>query len=776
MIFGLLLFVAMQEPDRSVVSWQTIDSTVEGDKVHYQVHALAIDGPELFLRAEQTLLVFDRAQYQAMLSGPSAGVDAAPEPTARMFRPGWAALILEAVGLPPGSAPALLRMVMDDGLQLRTPSLELAAGRLDYDGQLDQVLLERVSATLPQGYGPDGWPLSLHSPRVVETADGSVLVEDASMTTCDDDRPHYELRFRRLDGELIGDQRWSWTPSGAWLALYGRRALPLPAMALTPEDDSLFGLRGVRVQSDRRLGTALRVDWGTRSRVFGGGLGVDWRIAPEFSTRRGFPLYASAELSADGYQGYWTAFSLQDEASDRHGVRTAVARSSDARHRVALENRWSWPNSWRLDADIRIASDPIVEPEFFRRGWLGRREVPSELYLRHATSDALFDLTATARLDDFGYLPIAGIQRGDPIALLEELPRARHIWLERPIATVPFLGDRLAVTFSSELEAVHYRLSDRDLLAPVGMSYAATPSDAMTRASLKTELAAPFGIGPFRFRPGWSGSAARYDDNLAGTGAVDRLTGEAFLELNTTLTRRYEDGWIHRVRPQVALRDRHLVSTDAAQLKQFDPFDALAVGSAVELSLRSLFFAPNAHESPWLDFGVKAPWWPDETARLATGLFPSATPPASTDAWGPIEADLWWNPRVARGLLSGMSADLRMRHDSASTSTQELYGGLNFRPTRAFSWSLHYLHAEDVFTVAQLNARWRPVEAWEFAVLQQDRVTGSAVLSQRYSVAHYSHDWIVEVGMAQNDRTGVSGLFFAFEPRFLSGPPSAYRR
>jgi len=791
-ISPLLLYAVLAAQDQVVppsstreVHWQQLESSVEGESVVYRVLGLEVTEKGRALRANSLRLRLDRLLYLAATGDEHAAAQAAargkaPAPIPPGTLTGQLEIqLLHDLGLPEDSS-LIQGLTLEGEVQLEGEGFRLRCARIHRDAQGTQV--EDLDLRLASGLGLEGWPLHIQAQGLREDPGGEITISNAALTTCDADPPHYALHLKRVRGLPEGAGIWRWKPSGAWLQIAGHSLLPLPATSFGGQggEGQLLTLHGLRMRSNSRLGQALELEFQGESPFAQGRGRLDWRLRPTLSSRRGLPLRTDFQLRTERYRGSWQLFGLQDEASDVHPYARSVARDSATRWRLRLDNRMELGGAWRLDADLALTSDALVDAEFFDRDWRQRKDRMSELYLRRAGTRSFFDAQAEARTDDVGFAPFAGYGSAGSAAprTLDTLPAVRYESYLRTLFTVPagFLGNGdggLPLDMTWGAEAERRRAHDLDLAVPVGVApFSRSPAVERGRLRLWGEFSTPLRRRFFFVRPGVRLQALAYDERVggaSGSGGASRFLSEGFVELGTFLVKDWEHGWQHRVLPELRFRKRGSGGDPVSRIPVLDALDSQSSGEVVEFSLRQFFIAPGT-STPWADIDLLVPYYPDPSQPLVDPLFPSVRTGRTTSRWGPAEFRLTWTPGVYGRTLKGIRFDTRARRDLGSGRLEELFTRLTIEPSPRLRYGASLDKVNGVFSTLQTFAEWRINDTWGLQLLQPFDFVGNVGDRSRLSLLRHGHDFVFEIGVARDQSTGQTGFFFNLTPRFLVDP------
>ncbi len=773
----------------------SIRSEERDDAVVYVLEGPRLTGDDLEVRAERATLVLDAARYAELVARAglveaeggegAAAPRAAPPPPAvaaddsELRAPTWSRKLLVGLGLPEDQE-LLRELVLDGAVFVRAGPLTLRAARLEVHPIAGTLRAEEIHVVFgSESVGPNGWPLVLRARVLEETADAVLRAEEAELTTCRREPPHYALRLGRLVVEPSPRGGRIWRPARGWLAFGGLRLLPLPTPDFEP-GHSFLGLDGVRMDKDRRFGFSTEFRWSQTLELLG--QRIDWTFLPRLSSRRGLPLTTVFELGDRDGHARLELFGLRDEGNDVTGLRRSVAREGDFRWRIAGDffRKFGEKNEFR--GILRLRSDALVDPEFFPDDWIHGRDAASEFAVVHRGDDDWGYAGVRPRLDGPGYTPFGGypLPPGPFPQQLETLPRLQWLGLARTVATLPLgaLGDadgEAPLDLGWGADASRLQLRDRDLASPSAVPLTPLPDRERTRLHGFVEATVPFHPGGFTLRPGVRLEGGLWQDDVAGAQEGDRqLTLESFVEANALLVKRFEEGWRHDVLASVRLRSRAgLVEPDAPAAPTLDGLDPRPTGDVVELSLRQFFRSPRTGRT-WLDLEVLAPYYPDASEPLPPyeGGLPWGRP-VTGDGFGPLELRAVWTPGVDGGALSGLRWEARIRQDLDGGGTEGAFSRFTVRPNEKLFYGFDFYQTQNTpadFAIGSLFGGWRFSEKWAAGFRQSENLHGVAGVRTSYALQYYGHDFLFEFGYTRFQATGDLGLYFNVTPLFSVAP------
>jgi len=737
----LCLFAIAQEPDEQFRA-SSITSKIQGDVVTYQLKDFKLDKDQTKIRANLAIIQLQRGRYEDVLQNGLA--------------PKLGTRILGGLG-EPADDTLVLHLDLQGDVKILLPSaVSITCKRWQRWPQKGTSLSNQAFFSFPSGANLNGWPWYLEAETVHESADGQLLAEDCHITTCTKPRPHYSIKMATLLGTPLGKGEYSWDPSWTWLKIRGIPVLPLPAPVFGGEDSGM-GLNSVQILTGRRWGNGIRAGFSSSASLGQGNF--DWSLKPGFSAARGIPVEFAAHFQNPGFRSSLEFFQLSDQGTDVHPLRTRVGKGSANRVRMRWNNRWQLDNDWKLDADLAWTSDPLVDPEFFQRQWVSQDERLSQLYLQRAGSSRFFEARVDYRLDDVGFTPLFGFTPGStPPTGLELLPSLRYrqyptYWLPVNVGGLSPSGQS-SLDLSWDLELSRMQLRPYELVAASGRTpFQDLETLTRDRARWQAEIALPLSWHGLQIKPHVQVAGAYWKDPKSQDLAAD---GFAFAEwgllLDAHLRREYENGWGHTVKPKLEFFDRRQTTTPEESWIEFDRWDSQRAGKGVELGVRQLWYGPTK-KSPWLDFQVNAPWYPEELEG---------------QKWGPLECQANWSPQASQGFLQSFSASARIRRALQEGSRNETFARASLSPIKNWRFGVGLSEIEDESSVVSVSASATITQQWSMQLAQTIVDYGNAAKSNYYGLVYRGHDFFFSIAAVENEATGDKRFQFDFSPLFLS--------
>lgn len=765
--FALLALAQVQEP--SEVQYGSVISEVEGTQIIYHFEQIEVLASGKTVTADKAVIRLDRERYQEAVEGSLLLGD----------------LATDLLGLPgePVQNALILEVRLEGNVFIDTGFSLIDCDWLSHSPPRGVATLYQAQITVPAERSPNLWPWRMQAKYLQEFPDGTLRAKLARLTACHLKDPVYSMAIKELLGTPDGRGEYNWKPTTPWLEIGSRRILPMPAFQFNSGEDpgAGFGLRSLRISSGRQLGTAVEIGFAAQTKLESGTL--DYRLLPMISTRRGFPMRTTGSFQGEWWKSDWDLFALSDNADDIHRLQRFIRRDNDFRWRVRWDNRFQLADDWELDMDLALTSDPLVDPEFFRSEWVNNDDALSEIYLRKNQKHSHFSLRTTYRFDDTGFTPLGGYgKHGDPVAQqLDLLPRARYDSYSTTLASLPtgpFGGNdgQSALNFAWGFDAGRFQLRSLGISAPAKfVDYTPVEDEIRDRARLWTELALPMSIAGVSIRPGVRADVGAVRDASGGSGSDEQGAVESFIETSMVFEGNFSDGWLHRMRPMIRLRNLQVFDRPNAAWYAFEPYDTRRSGQAAEVSLRQLWYGRD-HSRPWLDLDLLAAYYPKDSDPLYDELFPSPRQGQSVGQWGPGEMRLVWDPGVERGLLRGVRTTSHLRYRFDTDHLEEHFSQISISPNPNWRLALIQRHwdpqelPEFAFRNTSVQARWRINPTFEFMLGRTFQTSGNSTTSSRVGMTYYGHGFAFEFYSARNDVTGEQRYGVNLLPCFLTQP------
>lgn len=288
------------------------------------------------------------------------------------------------------------------------------------------------------GQFPDGqvieWPWFAKGKEVNQTSKDRLKLEDAAITTCDRERPHYQIRAKHVDvysGDKIVARNISlhilgkkvfWWPY-AVIPLQKKQESPIQIQPGYSSEHGAYALTSKGFSIVKWLWGKWHADWRAK-RGFGFGLDFDYR----------FERYPTEGLIR-------TYLTNDDKAPTPGAINPYAVREERTRGRLLWKHRTDFnPNTYGIFRYQRLADEFFLQ-DFFEK------EFRSDV---EPTSFANFTLNS----DRHGFYAFGQKRMNRFETITERLPEIRFDW-----KNAPFLSDRLFYESNSSLANLNMKLS-----------------------------------------------------------------------------------------------------------------------------------------------------------------------------------------------------------------------------------------------------------------------------------------------------------------------------
>jgi len=642
--------------------------------------------------------------------------------------------------------------------------------------------------------------LKLSAEWLRHSADGSFRAENAIATTCDFEKPHYEVRIGSLQVEPRFRERprrrrepgkgdtveepdgWDIAAIGSSMSLGGQAKIPLPKMEVPLEPDnsgglridserlSLGGLQPIQFGKDSKLGSFISTKFTTElgfaaktlHRALGGRKDLSdlegrTSFRPAYNNDRGPMLGVETEMAAeDRYTLLFSADVVDDAGEDRGLVRVDEADRDRLRGWYRARGRYLLGDREWLDVVVTHETDPGVQSEFFESDYLRFEERESYLHWRRAEDPNYFAVTLEHDLDDF---------RSE----VEEQPSILHA---RGRSTVgSWRGVPLQYSSRTGLAYLKRRESNLPTEPPFPDGFG--EQDAL-RFDTDHRLEAPIalGTGGLRAVPFVEARATAWQmASATGTGpepSAEDPTRFALLagaEVATTLWRVYPGGGRHFLIPFAGVRGDLAVEDSGAPLVRYDRTEDPLDGHYVDVGVRSHW--TNRERPSFLDLELV------ETRAADTA-------PGAADGWLPLRVHGSWFTPLA-GMPFGVSHDARYDLEDHSAPYSYTRFGLEPIPEVAIEAGYHSardLAGEPLYNVLTSSVILTPSPKWEIEGGYGFSTQGDGHLSSDVEIRRIGHDFVFSVSYRFLAGEGGSSINYSIAPLLGWSPsnPSFLRR
>ena len=608
--------------------------------------------------------------------------------------------------------------------------------------------------------------------RLDSLPNGGLVAEEATLTTCSFEEPHYVIQSRDLRLEPRDDGRWRFGVRGNRLVFPLGLSLPLPGIGDVVLDDEggfegfedgegqVRTIQNIFLSSTARFGTALGTEGTTE--VGSLGLGLAEALGFDGADVRGRWLYEGAWLGSRGpllglglqlrearpeaaEQDAWLDLWLRgipDDGEDRGLIRIPASERDGLRSWLYARGRYPFDDQQWLDFVWTRQSDPGVQSEFFEREYLAYEQRDTYLHWRKARGDEYLQANVSVRSDPWR-------------AELEEQPSVGYANGSSELGS--FLGVPLLYAASADAARLHRRGDgDPSLLEEPWLDFDGLPDgygdERVTRIDAWQELSAPLDLGATgaTLVPSLEFRASAWDRSRANAGAIQRAGALAGLELGGSWSR-FGAGTVTLLAPYARVTSELWTEEeDAGELLRFDRVEDPLGGDRLDAGFRMRWRRPSR----------------DDQLDLELGLIQHVDRPLDAP-------DLEAGRALARlqttvsGVPTGLLHDGRYGLDGGATA----YSATTFavRPVDGLELQLSHNRADDptaagaLYEAITYRGRVTLGPKWEVDLLTQDNIAGEGALRSEAVLRRLGHDFVLELSFSNRAGEG-SGVSINFAP------------
>ncbi|QDV04557.1 hypothetical protein Poly30_00480 [Planctomycetes bacterium Poly30] len=725
-------------------------------------------------RADYLAFWVDRARWEALGNSviPNEGASDASSPSSVETgepRPNFLAEIL--FELQDREYGGYLRaLYMEGGVEVIRGDRRAARGsKLYIDLPKAVAWLEDAELVYPLMSRGKEVPLRIRTKRLGTDEEGKLTADNATLTTCDHDVPHFVVRTRKFSLEPRSDGRWRFSARGNRLKFTDGVALPLPSIGNLVLDEE-FGIEGfeneagevtplrdIGVAQTARFGTVLgaafRFDVGKIGSWLAERIGMDssklrgkWETEAQYLSGRGPLLGLGLQLRErkpgddpdedfrlDAFVG-----GIVDGGRDRGSIRVPVDERDDLRVSGYMRARYPVVRGEWFDFAFASQTDAAVQSEFYEGDFLRFEQRDTFVRWRKSLGADYLAAGAQKRVNNFR-------------SQKEELPSFAAYRGEREIGTftgVPLLwGGSFDVGYFRRLEGV----AGRDLFSDLpGGAVAGIDDRELGRADLRQRVSLPVQttLAGIKATPFAEARGTVWTDSLDGGEDPRRASLRTGLELSTTLHKVTDNGYLHALAPRLAYSTDVASSQTGGSLVPLDPTELPLDGTRYEAGLRSLWQRPGTFEN--LDVDLRTIFLEnrdnglEDSTQLAT-LAQYIT--RYGDGIGQI----------------GVRHDAR--YDLETSATTYSRSALAIRPNDAFLIEFRYSQARavddsELYETGGILGRWRLDPKWELESRYIHDMKNDQQLLTELTVRRYAHDFVFDITF--QDRSGEGGTNLSF--------------
>jgi hypothetical protein len=596
------------------------------------------------------------------------------------------------------------------------------------------------------------------------SADGSLRAEDAIVTSCDFDDPHFHIRTRDLritPSKDKGAGQFDVTLRHNEIQLSDSISIPLPKLSYPAGSDFTPKYEGIRLGNSSRFGTFAEAEVNGEFGNFGERvthmLG-DAPVWPKGKTKvrlrwlgsRGVLIDTAVKFKEkDKYNWEVEVGGLPDHGRDRGVIRVDKDERDTLRLWYRSRGRFlQGPQEW-YDVSFTSQSDPGVQSEFWEKDFLKYEHRDNYVHWRKASGQYYFNASVLGRVDSFrtevNEYPSLGFSR-----FSSELFR---------VGSQPVLYG--THTSAAYLE----RVQGRETLAPSTIEDGYEPAflDGLGQRRVKRihsvhRVEAPFSL-PFlglRATPFAEAQATLWDHGVDKDNSPTRVGAFAGLRLATTFWKRRSGGGLHEISPSLEARKEIGVRETDGTPVRFDSVEDPIEGNAYEVGLRTRWLEPDGIDE--VDVELKSTY--------QSGV------PGLRDRWLPVEMYGSIFSEVG-DVPFGIRHDARYDFDLDQTVYSSTAMGLDL--SRNFGMELGHQRGRDstgtaVFESASIGARFHWSPKWEFESTVAFSILADGEDRTGFVIRRLGHDFVFEIEFEDRTGEGGSSIGFGFRPLFSWSP------
>lgn len=608
-----------------------------------------------------------------------------------------------------------------------------------------------------------GESLRVKAEWVRHAEDGSLRAEEATVTSCSHDVPHYviEVSNLRMDPLLSdeADNAYRITLDENSLRFQNGLRVPLPGASIESDDEGNLDLQtatvgGLRLPNitfgnSSRFGATVGTQFsssfgrigklisGSTERLFDlnrGSVRGRWNYNASWFGSRGLMLGLGFDIkSGDRFQLSVQADGLPDGDRDRGLVRVPEDQRSTFRGWYRAKGRYYMDDDEWIDMRFTYQTDAGVQSEFFEREFVRFEERETYLHWRKADDQFFYSATVEAKpsteFTEVQQLPSIGFQRGrTPIAMLGDVP--------------------LLYSITAEFEHLNRHNGSQELAYADGFG-----DQSVSRFDTVHRFETPINLGKtaVRVTPFLEGRGTVWTESQTGEDDPLRAALSGGGEVSMALWKRSSGGRIHTIAPKIGARVTMGVDESGGQPIFFDEIENPVEGHFVDAGVRSVWRGPDPNRYVDLDL----------TATHASDV--------AADANG------WQVGTYAllRNYLSGMPIaflhDSRYDIDDSRTDYSRTAFGL--RPWDRLEVGTGYNSGRGpldarLYETATVSARFKATPKWDLEFRQTFNLvdSGDEDLESRFLIRRFGHDMLFELEFRQRAGEGTS-FSLGFRPR-----------
>ena len=596
------------------------------------------------------------------------------------------------------------------------------------------------------------------------SADGSIRAEDAVVTSCSFDDPHFHLRTNDLRITPSDDDEsdlFDVTLRHNAIQLSESVSIPLPKLSYPAGSDFTPKYEGFRLGNSARFGNFAEAqvngDMGALGKRLTGALG-EKPLWPKGKTRlklrwlgaRGVLLDTSVKFKEEGsYSWEMELGGLPDRGRDRGVVRVDESERNTLRLWYRSRGRFlRSPTEW-VDLSFSSQSDPGVQSEFWEKDFLKYEHRDNYLHYRKAADEYYFDATVLGRIDSYR----------------TEVNEAPKLGFSRINSEIARIGSQ-SIQYSTRTTAANLRrVQGRENFVVPAVQDGIEPAFAdgfgerqVKRLDSMHRVEMPFAL-PFlgaRAVPFAEVRATMWDRGVNGGESPTRVGSFGGLRIASSFWKRREGGGVHVLTPSVEAKAAIDVRQTDGTPVRFDTVEDNIQANTYEFGLRSRWLEGDAIDE--FDVELKSTY--------------QSSVPGINDRWLPLEiyaglfSDLW-------GIPYGFLHDARYDFHNDRTVYSSTALGFDFSD----NWGMEFGHQRGrnaanvaVFESASVASRYHWTPKWEFDAKVSFSILDNGEDRTEFVIRRIGHDFVFELEFEDRTGEGGSSVGIGFRPLFNWNP------
>jgi len=642
---------------------------------------------------------------------------------------------------------------IEGNVRMVTPSREMQCERAFINWASGEVVFEEFNYRSLDKTKPSTWYVA--TPLGMRLADGTILADRATVSTCDYAVPHHYIRARKLivkpNNDIIAKGVTYWV-HGVPMPFY------LPAIIL-PENRPSFDLRvgnssefGTFVTLDTSFGLPLPIDsTGTVTLGYFSERGFGWGLGLEYD----HPLVTRGEAEY---------FTMPNDAGEDFSGQTL---GTQHRYRYKWIHSMDSPAGWELDIELQKYSDAGFRKEFFDSEYYRDKPIENRIYVKRSKDNWMAFIEGKIRLNEYldqtERLPVAGLY-----GLAEPLPggfllnsESEFGFFRRRLSAIRMRPGDTAASFNARRR----KWNAFQNLPPITPAEELGEDRTIFRWDSVYEVSRPFPLNRFKLEPFVGVQGTYYSERLRSDRDVWRRQLFYGGRMSTALYRYFGitskpldiNGVRHIIVPDIAYVARTTTrGALATDLIQFDDVDMARQQDFISLRLRNKFQTRrNGRTVDLLDLD------------LETEYFPHSNRDNNGESFSPLRVDARLRP------VDGLSIFTNANYDFSENNRGLAFLNVGASIDVSDRWSSYIGHTYerglDSFGTYSLAYRMTPKWA---AVVSYDRDWRSGEsLEESVELIRDCHAFNFAIIVENDERAGEQSVSFALTSKAIKMPP-----